>query len=134
MPKTAKHLAKFKFKKGQSGNPKGKIANPAIRALRKLTIKEFRECIEAALSGNIDELRNLAEDTKGTALQMGIARAFLKAIKSGDYTIIEKIAERIIGKIPDEVKIHNTSEVTVSGKVDVAAEVKIVREKFDDEC
>lgn len=95
-----------RFKKGQSGNPEGSRAhNPAVKALKNLTIESYRECVEMVCTGNLSELKAMAENPKTSALQVGIATAFMKAIKSGDYTVIERIAERIIGKIPDELKV-----------------------------
>lgn len=101
-------LAKHTFKKGQSGNPEGARAhNPAIKALTKLTIESYREVIEIVMTGTLQDLKEMAEDPKTSALQVGIATSFMKAIKSGDYAIIEKIAERIIGKIPDELNVNS---------------------------
>lgn len=99
-------MKKHAFKKGVSGNPEGgRVHNPAIRALTKLTIETYRECVELVCTGNLTDLKEMAENPKTSALQVGIATAFMKAIKSGDYTVIERIAERIIGKIPDELKV-----------------------------
>lgn len=107
LPKAAEP---YKFKKGVSGNPQGgRLHNPIQRALKNLTIQSYRECIEAVCTGNIDHLKAMVEDPKTSALQVGIARAFLKAIKDGDYTVIERIAERIVGKIPDELNVTSTN-------------------------
>lgn len=96
----------YKFKPGQSGNPKGRPPlSPIQRALKNLTIESYREVIEAVCTGNIDNLKAMVEDPKTSALQVGVARAFMKAIQAGDYTVIERIAERIVGKIPDELKV-----------------------------
>jgi len=109
--KTAKINPKMKaaqFQKGRSGNPAGARAhNPAIKALRKLTLETYREVIELVLTGNLTELKAMAEDPDTPAVQVGIATAFMKAIKNGDYSVIERIAERIIGKIPDELNINS---------------------------
>jgi hypothetical protein len=111
MPKSADHLKKHRFKKGApSPNPLGaKLQDPAKRALRKLTIETYREVIELVLTGNLTELKALAEDPKTPAIQVGVATAFMKAIKNGDYDIIERIAERIVGKIPDELKVTSNN-------------------------
>lgn len=107
MPRTAKHLKPHHFKKGQSGNPAGgRIQNPITRALKNLTVESYRQVIEAVCTGNVDNLRAMIEDPKTSALQVGVATAFVKAIKAGDYAVIERIAERIVGKIPDELNVH----------------------------
>lgn len=96
------------FQKGRSGNPEGARAhNPLVKALKKLTIESYREVIEIVMTGTLTDLKEMAENPKTSALQVGIATSFMKAIKAGDYTIIEKIAERIIGKIPDELNVNS---------------------------
>lgn len=77
--------------------------------MRKITIETYREVIEVVLTGNLKDLKAIAEDPASPAIQVGIAVSFMKAIKSGDYHVIEKIAERIIGKIPDVVNVNNTN-------------------------
>ncbi len=101
-------LKNHTFKKGKSGNPEGARAhNPLIKALTKLTIDSYREVIELVMKGSLQELKEMAEHPKTSALQVGIATSFLKAIKNGDYGVIERIAERIIGKIPDELNVNS---------------------------
>lgn len=122
MPKTTKHLKKHQFKKGKpSANPEGgRLHNPAIRALSKLTVETYREVIQIVLTGTLADLKAMAENPNTSALQVGIATAFMKAIQSGDYTVIERIAERIVGKIPDELKVtSNNINATLSAAVDM---------------
>jgi hypothetical protein len=111
MPKRkAPQLKPHQFKKGVSGNPNGRPPlNPIQRALKNLTIETYREVIETVCTGNIDNLKSMVEDPKTSALQVGIARAFLKAMQAGDYAVIERIAERIVGKIPDELKVSSSN-------------------------
>lgn len=107
-PIGAPQLKPYHFKPGQSGNPEGGRAhNPIKRALAKLTVDTYREVIEMVLTGNIDNLRAMIRDKKTSAIQVGIATAFVKAIESGDYGVIERIAERIVGKIPDELNVNS---------------------------
>lgn len=99
-----------RFKKGQSGNPQGgRLHNPITRALKNLTVESYRECIEAVCTGNLDNLKAMVDDPKISALQVGIARAFIKAMQAGDYAVIERIAERIVGKIPDELNVTSNN-------------------------
>jgi hypothetical protein len=113
------------FKKGQSGNPHGRIPNPALKALRKLTIESYREVIELVMTGNMAELKSIVEDPKSTALQVGIARAFFNAIKKGDYAIIERIAERIVGKIPDQINIKSENNTKIAATVSMFDKEKL---------
>lgn len=98
------------FKPGQSGNPKGRPPlNPIQRALKELTVESYRKVIETVCTGNLDNLKAMVEDPSVSALQVGVARAFLKAMQAGDYSVIERIAERIVGKIPDELTVTSTN-------------------------
>lgn len=100
----------YKFKPGQSGNPKGRPPlNPIQRALKNLTVETYRDVIQAVCTGNLDNLKAMVEDPSISALQVGVARAFLKAMQAGDYAVIERIAERIVGKIPDELKVSSSN-------------------------
>lgn len=106
MARDTKHLKPFQFKPGQTGNPLGgKLMNPAIRALSKLTVEIYREVIELALTGNVDALHAVADHPDTPAIQVGIAKALLRAINEGDYTIIERLAEKLVGKTPDNINI-----------------------------
>lgn len=117
MAKTERSRAHL-FKKGQTGNPNGRpTLNPAQKALRSLTIDTYREVVELVLTGNLAQLKAMAEHPETPAIQVGIAVSFMKAIKSGDYTIIERIAERIIGKIPDVVNVNSNANVNMVAKV-----------------
>ncbi len=98
------------IKKGEIRNPNGaRTHNPITKALQKLTIETYREVIELVLTGNIDALKEMIEDKKTPAIQVGIATSFLTAINKGEYAVIERIAERIIGKIPEQLNINSTN-------------------------
>lgn len=106
------------FKKGQSGNPRGgQLHNPAIRAMKKLTIESLREVIEVALTGNVSDLKAMVENPKTPAIQVGFATAIMKAIKDGDPTVLERFAERLVGKIPEIININQNSKVDATLEV-----------------
>lgn len=107
LPKAAEP---YKFKPGVSGNPKGRIPNPIPKALRELTIDSYRNVIEAVCTGNMDHVKSMLTDPKVSALQAGVASAVLTAIRNGDYSVIERIAERIVGKIPEVLRVDSTSQ------------------------
>lgn len=107
------------FKPGKSGNPSGRPAlNPIFKALKNLTVQSYREVIEKVCTGNIDALRIMAEDSKTSALQLGVVKSMIKAIMSGDYATIDRIAERVVGKIPDELNVNSTNTNLNSEPID----------------
>jgi hypothetical protein len=115
------------FKKGQSGNPRGgQLHNPATKALAKMTVPKYREVIELVMSGKVKDLQAMIQNPNTDAIQVGIATSFLKAIKNGDYLVIERIAERIIGKIPEQLNVNSTAN-NFNANVNVALDQEILK-------
>ena len=113
-PRNYDHLKQHAFKPGQKGNPIGARAhNKAVLATRRLTVEVYREVIELVLQGNVADLKEMAENPNTPALQVGVAVAFMKAIKTGDYNVIERIAERIVGKIHDQLNVTSNNNSTL---------------------
>jgi hypothetical protein len=99
------------FKPGNNANPIGaKAHNPAVRALKQITIESYREIIELVMTKNIKTLKEVINHPDTSAVQVGVAKAFLKAIRNGDYGVIERIAERIVGKIPDQLNVNSNQK------------------------
>lgn len=99
-------LEKNKWKKGQSGNPLGgKLRDEFTSAMKKLTLESYREIISGVVAGNTQKLEAIAKNPNSSILEIGIINSIFKAAKNGDYETIEKIVSRVVGKIPDEVKI-----------------------------
>lgn len=134
---STKHLPKFK--KGQSGNPKGR---PKLtleeRELRSLTIETYRDVIELALTGKREELRALVRDRNTPSIQAGVAKALLIAIDVGDAETLERFASRIVGKIPDVViHEHNVriqAQININQKILSLSDESLIKrlKKIDD--
>lgn len=106
------------FKKGNKiGAAGGRAHNPITKALKNLTIETYREVINVVLTGDIEQLLEMSRSKTIPAIQVGVAVAFVKAIERGDYAVIERIAERIVGKIPDELKV-TSNNINVHGAID----------------
>lgn len=116
MAVTKKQLANLRpIKKGEIRNPNGgRSHNPILRALRNLTRDEFAKMIELAVLNNVAGLKAVVSDPNSSALQVGIAMAMLKASSKGDWTIIESIVSRVIGKMPDLIEMKTNNETTVT--------------------
>lgn len=96
---------KTQFKPGQTGNPNGRpIISPEIKALKTLTVKSYREIIQHVIDGNVEQLKEIVRDNTQPALKVAVAAAVITAIKKGDIATVEKILERVIGKVPDIVQ------------------------------
>jgi hypothetical protein len=122
MPRDGKHLKKYQFQKGNKANPLGAGAHsPERKAFKKLTLETYQEVIEVALTGNVDALRAIAENPNTPAIQVGIATAIMRAIKDGDPSVLERFAARIVGKIPDDIRVTSTAELSINVNARVKA-------------
>lgn len=106
LPKAAEP---YKFKPGQSGNPKGRPLHPIENALRKMTRTSLRKIIRACCKGNLDSLRKIIRNKNSSALEVGVANSMLKAAAKGDYGTIEHIVQRVTGKIPDVLEVNSNN-------------------------
>lgn len=123
----------YRWKKGQSGNPQGRKPNLITRALKDLTVETYREVIKAVCTGNLENLQAMVDDPSISALQVGVAQAFLNALKAGDYSTIERIAERIVGKIPDELNVNSKNfNANLNAHID-STKVKAALQKLQDD-
>lgn len=105
------------FKKGQSGNPKGR-PRKFVSQLRDQGYKlsEVNDAIQVLLSMNLAELKAVYENQDATVLEKTIAAAIRKSIEKGSLYSIETLLTRVYGK-PKET-------------VDVSAEVVIHKVKL----
>lgn len=113
------------WKKGQSGNPKGRPPILIPQALRELTLQSYRDIIRTVVSRNFASLQEIINDPERSVLEIGIARAFFNAMKVGDVEVIERLTARIVGKIPDEINVTATTEnknlnINANGDIDSA--------------
>ncbi len=99
-----------KFKPGQTGNPKGRPPEPKeLKAIKQMTKGEFSVLIHKLIELKPEELSTF----KGTVLEMAMASAMQKAIKSGDFSNIQGFIERLFGKVKDELQAEVGFEVRI---------------------
>lgn len=108
---------------GEVRNPDGgRTHDPVKKALRSFTNEYLKEVIEAAVMGDLLALKEIIDDEKSPAIKVGVAKSVLKAIEYGDWTLLNSIIERIVGKIPNEIKLSgsvgNESESDVLARIE----------------
>jgi len=101
-PNSIKNLKKFE--KGNNANPLGgKAHDPVARALRVATKETYNEVIEAAVNGTEGDLKKLADGKDVPAVKRIIAGAVYDAIRTKDLYTLERVMERLIGKVSADV-------------------------------
>lgn len=88
-----------RFKKGQSGNPKGR-ARKFISTLKEQGYKqsEIIDCQLVMLSMTVEELTKVWENPNATVLEKAVASAIRNDIKKGKLDSIEVMLSRAYGR------------------------------------
>jgi hypothetical protein len=116
-PNSKKNLKPIE--KGEVRNPLGGRAHdPHLKVLRSFTNEYMKEILELAVMNNIEGLKAIITNQDSPAIQVGIARALVEAIRHGDWTTLEKIVERLIGKVPDRLQVQAQVQTENSIKIE----------------
>lgn len=100
---------KKSWKKGQSGNPKGRPKLPAdIKQGRRLNQVEFERSVNQFLFQTKDSLHELLDDPTATVFELLIGTMMLKAIREGDHVRLSFLLDRLIGKCPETANVNLT--------------------------
>jgi len=130
--KNPRALANLKpAKKGEVRNPEGSRShNPIIKAFNKLHQEHFRSALSEALLSDPEELDKLAARVPGNpSIKRLIARALRNAIRNGEYGLLDRMADRLFGKVAD---VLNVNEQPKKVSVDKAELAKAVDELEND--
>lgn len=94
------------FKKGQSGNPKGR-PKKYVLSLKKEGYKltEINDTIQQMISLNYEELKAVYQKDEATILEKTIASALKKGLEKGQLESIETLLNRVYGKPKQEMDI-----------------------------
>jgi len=108
---TQKQLANLiKYKKGQSGNIKGR-ARKFTTLLKEQGYQqhEINHTIQAMMAMTLNELKEVWENKKeATILELTIAGAMKKSIDRGSLYSIETLISRVYGKPKESVDMNQT--------------------------
>jgi len=122
----AKHLAKFKYPKGVSGNPEGARAHsPELKKIKNLTEQELVEAGSLILKSSVEELRALSKDDSATPLRRMIASVAIRTIAKGDPSAFDALLNRLVGKVKDVVQVDSNNVTNLNAIVGVVDEDKL---------
>lgn len=102
-PNSLKNLKPMQ--KGQKNPNGGRPPDWITKGLKVLTRKQLKEIIEVVITGNLEDLQKIGKNKKSTALQIWIASVAVKAIQKGDVMSLDKLLDRCIGKVKEEIDI-----------------------------
>lgn len=102
-----------RYPKGVSGNPNGRPKLPAdLKKARKLNQIEVGRIINKYMNESIEFIKE-EMDTPGTsALEALLGKIIIEAHKHGDYSRVNFLFDRMIGKVTEKVE-HTMPKPTV---------------------
>lgn len=105
-PKSKENLIPKPWKKGQSGNPKGRPTKPVLQLKKEgYKLHEINDTIQTLLNLNLEELKDVWENPKATLLERTIASAIRKGIEKGNLESVETLLNRVYGKPKEAVDV-----------------------------
>jgi len=100
---------------------KGEVLNPNGRPKKYITtlresgykLSEINDTIQVMMQMNLDELKDVFDNTNSTILEKTLANAMFKSLKKGSLYSIDTLLTRVYGK-PKE-----TAQVTTDNKIEI---------------
>jgi hypothetical protein len=104
------------WRKGQSGNPKGGKKLPEeIKEIRKFTVEQIIGTFSKYLGMTQEEMLGV-DKRKLSLLEVWLLKAAEIGIKTGNYFILDKILDRVIGKTFMGIRIETDDKAAEAGQ------------------
>lgn len=125
-----KHIVPPRWKKGESGNPKGRPKKPVLQMkVAGYKLAEINDTIQAMCSMTLDQLREVWENPDTTLLERTIAAALRKSIEKGNLDSLETLMNRVYGKPNEKLDITSAGDKLEQNKI----QVEIITTKKENE-
>lgn len=94
-----KDIIKHQFKKGQSGNLKGRPRKwVSTLTDQGYKMSEVRDCILALMAMTLNELEGAKDNPSATVMELTVINAIKKGIDNGDLYPMESLMNRVFGR------------------------------------
>ena len=125
-----RHKVEPRWKKGESGNPKGRPKKPVLQMkVAGYKLAEINDTIQAMCSMTLDQLREVWENPDTTLLERTIAAALRKSIEKGNLDSLETLMNRVYGKPNEKLDITSAGDKLEQNKI----QVEIITTKKENE-
>lgn len=106
--------------KGETMNPNGR-PKKYVTLLKEQGYKlaEINDTIQAMLSMDLDELKEVWQNPKATILEKTIANAMRKSLEKGSLYSIETLLSRVYGKPKETADVNQT----VTGEIKITLDL-----------
>lgn len=93
------------FQKGQCANPHGRPPDStAMTKLKAYTKTELANQLSLMFRMTGFELEKIYRDDTQPAMVQAIAKALIRAKRDGDFSAVERLLDRCIGKVPQKIE------------------------------
>jgi hypothetical protein len=98
--------------KGETMNPNGR-PRKYVSLLKDAGYKvsEINDTIQNMMAMDLDELKAVYDNPKGTILEKTIANAMVKSLQKGSLYSLETLLTRVYGKPKETSSVENTGKV-----------------------
>jgi len=94
-----------RFKKGQSGNPKGSSAKAKVlSSITRMTNEQLADIGSVLLNGTEGALEAIVTDPKASIMQKWIAKLIIHSMLEGDASVFNAVLNRIVGKVKERIE------------------------------
>jgi hypothetical protein len=98
--------------KGETMNPNGR-PRKYVSVLKDAgyRLSEINDTIQNMMAMDLDELKAVYDNPKGTILEKTIANAMVKSLQKGSLYSLETLLTRVYGKPKETSSVENTGKV-----------------------
>lgn len=130
-PRSIAALKKTAIKPGEVRNPNGgRTHNPLVKAFNKINQDNYREALQHVLDSDESTLDDFCDDPAVSSMTKLIAVSMREAIRLKDFGLLERITERLFGKVPDQLDLTAKTKATSVDRNVLKEALKELKDEF----